>query len=185
MKKKNERELWDKTDVKIFILFLLDNLQYPLDLDTLNRIVHETGYVGGFDFAECFSELLDDGHIIGDEVAGVAYYQVSATGRMVAKQLQSELLDEIREESMICAARLLSLKARGASLHTSVEPREDGQFLVKLAISDANGTILETTCAVPSERLAEKICRNFERKPEMTFRGLLSVLTGEIDYLLR
>ena len=129
MKKKNERELWDKTDVKIFILFLLDNLQYPLDLDTLNRIVHETGYVGGFDFAECFSELLDDGHIIGDEVDGVAYYQVSSTGRMVAKQLQSELLDEIREESMICAARLLSLKARGASLHTSVEPREDVRAL--------------------------------------------------------
>ena len=121
MKKKNERELWDKTDVKIFILFLLDNLQYPLDLDTIHRIVYETGYVGGFDFAECFSELLDAGHIIADEVDGVAYYQVSSTGRMVAKQLQSELLDEIREESMICAARLLSLKARGATLHTSTE----------------------------------------------------------------
>ena len=185
MKKKNERELWDKNDVKIFILFLLDNLQYPLDIDTLNRIVHETGYVGGFDFAECFSQLLDDGHVVGDEVDGVTYYQVSPTGRMVAKQLQGKLLDGIREESMICAARLLSLKSRGATLNTSVEGREDGQYLVKLSITDANGVILETTCAVPSERLAEKICRNFERKPEVTFRGLLSVLTGEIDYLLR
>ena len=184
MKKKNERELWDKTDVKIFILFLLDNLQYPLDMDTISRIVHETGYVGGFDFAECFSELLDDGHVIGDEVDGVAYYQVSSTGRMVAQQLQSELLDEIREESMICAARLLSLKARGATLRTSTERRDDGQYIVTLSISDAAGTVLETTCAVPSERLAEKICRNFERKPEKTYRGLLSVLTGEIDYLL-
>ena len=185
MKKKKERELWDKTDVKIFILFLLDNLQYPLDMETLNRIVHETGYVGGFDFAECFSELLDDGHVIGDEVDGVAFYQVSSTGRMVAKQLQSELLDEIREESMICAARLLSLKARGATLHTSCEKRGDGQYLVRLSITDPAGTILETTCAVPSERIGEKICRNFERKPEKTYRGLLSVLTGEIDYLLR
>jgi len=185
MKKKNDRELWDKTDVKIFILFLLDNLQYPLDMDTISRIVHETGYVGGFDFAECFSELQDDGHILGDEVDGVAYYQVSETGRMVAKQLQSNLLEKIREESMICAARLLSLKARGATLHTSTERREDGQYLVRLSITEASGVILETTCAVPSERLAEKICRNFERKPEKTYRGLLSVLTGEIDYLLR
>ena len=104
---------------------------------------------------------------------------------MVAKQLQSELLDEIREESMICAARLLSLKARNANLHASFEKREDGQYLVKLSITDPAGTVLETTCAVPSERIAEKICRNFERKPEKTYRGLLSVLTGEIDYLLR
>ena len=118
------------------------------------------------DFAECFSELVDDGHIIGDEVDGVAYYQVSPTGRMVANQLQSELLDEIREESMICAARLLSLKARGATLHTAYERREDGQYLLKLSITDPAGTVLETTCAVPSERIAEKICRNFRRKPE-------------------
>ena len=105
MKKKNERELWDKTDVKIFILFLLDNLQYPLDMDTISRIVHETGYVGGFDFAECFSELLDDGHIIGDEVDGVAYYQVSSTGQMVAKQLQSELFSNRCEEHQVSSGR--------------------------------------------------------------------------------
>ena len=184
MKKRNERELWNKTDVKIFILFLLDYLHYPLELDTLNRIVHETGFVGGFDFAECFSELVDARHIEEEEVDGVKLYQVSPTGRLVSEQLQSELLDEIRQESMICAARLLSLKRRGANLKTGYEKREDGQYLVTLSITDAAGVIVETKCAVPSERQAEQICRNFERKPEKTYRGLLSVLTGEIDYLL-
>lgn len=184
MKKKSERELWNKTDVKIFILFLLDNLNYPLNYQTIDTIIAETGYVRTFDFAESFSELLDAGHILADEVEGEDVYLISESGRMVAGELQSEILDVIRRESMISAARLLSLYRRGADLHTSVEPREDGKYLVRLSIADRDGVMLDLACATPSRRQAERISENFEHKPEKIYRGILSVLTGEVDYLL-
>ena len=184
MKKKQELELWNKTDVKIFILFLLDNLNYPLDLATIDRIIVETGYVRPFDFTECFSELLEVGQVLEDDLGGERVYQISSVGRMVAGELQSEILDTIRRESSLCAARLLSLHRRGATLSTDIEEREDGKLLVRLSITDRDGVMLETVCAVPSRRQAEQICLNFERKPEKSYRGILSVLTGEVDYLL-
>ena len=47
--------LQNKIDIKIFILFLLDNLSYPLDDESIINMIVENGYVGSFDFTECFS----------------------------------------------------------------------------------------------------------------------------------
>ena len=180
----NTKALQNKIDIKIFILFLLDHLSYPVDDESISQVIVENGYVGSFDFTECFSELLEVGQVLEDDLGGERVYQISSVGRMVAGELQSEILDTIRRESSLCAARLLSLHRRGASLSTDIEEREDGKFLVRLSITDRDGVMLETSCAVPSRRQAEQICLNFERKPEKSYRGILSVLTGEVDYLL-
>ena len=47
-----------KNNVKIFILYLMENINYPLDYITLNDIVMQTDYVMYLDFAEGFSEML-------------------------------------------------------------------------------------------------------------------------------
>ena len=62
--------LKDKNDIKIFILYLLRNIGYPLDFDNINDIVVQDGIVGYFDFADCFAELLDTGNI-AEEKEGV------------------------------------------------------------------------------------------------------------------
>ena len=55
--------LKEKNDIKIFILYLLKNLNYPLDFNTISDIVVQDEFVNYFDFAECFAELLDIGNI--------------------------------------------------------------------------------------------------------------------------
>jgi len=54
----------DKNDIKIFILYLLRHIGYPLDFVSINDIVVQDGYVGYFDFVECFAELLETGNIL-------------------------------------------------------------------------------------------------------------------------
>ena len=114
------------TDVKIFILFLLDNINYPLDYATIYDICIQNGYVGGFDFAACFSQLKDLGHILEDGEGEETYYVISSTGKMVAAELQSNILLSIREKSLKSAMRLLSFKKRKVKLSSAVDHREDG-----------------------------------------------------------
>ena len=56
-------QLKEKNDIKIFILYLLRNVGYPLDFGNINDIVLQDGVVGYFDFAECFAVLLDAGNV--------------------------------------------------------------------------------------------------------------------------
>ena len=52
-----------KRNVKIFVLFLMENINYPLDFVSINDIVMQTDYVMYLDFAESFHEMIDGGLI--------------------------------------------------------------------------------------------------------------------------
>ena len=52
-----------KRNVKIFVLYLMENINYPLEFSTLNDIVMQTDYVLYLDFAEAFNEMVDGGLI--------------------------------------------------------------------------------------------------------------------------
>ena len=53
-------------NVKIFVLYLMENINYPLDFVTINDIVMQTDYVMYLDFAVAFNEMLD-----GDLIAKI------------------------------------------------------------------------------------------------------------------
>jgi hypothetical protein len=179
-----ERALNNKIDIKIFILFLLDNVDYPLDDETISNIIVENGYVGSFDFTECFSELLELEHIVADEVEGKTYYTISESGRLVSSELQDSLLESIREASSQSASHILSLHKRGAHVETDMHERLDKKIYIECRVVEKNGILFSFGVTVSSKMQAEKIRDGFSEKPEKMFRGLMAVLTGNVDYLL-
>ena len=56
-------QLKDENEIKIFILYLLDKIGYPLDYPSIGSIMMQDGIVNFFDFAQCFFSLVDAGHI--------------------------------------------------------------------------------------------------------------------------
>ncbi len=179
-----QKALQNKVDIKIFILFLLDNIDYPLDDESISNIIVENGYVGSFDFAECFSELLELDHIVADVVDGKTYYMISETGRQVSAALQDHLLDSIRDVSSRSAARILSLQQRGAHLHVDITPRVDHKIFISCSVEEQAGTLFSFGITVATHSQADRISALFREKPEKMFRGLMAVATGEVDYLL-
>ena len=173
------------TDVKIFILFLLDNINYPLDYSTIHDICIQNGYVCGFDFAACFSQLKELGHILEDGEEGERYYVISPTGKMVAAELQSNLLLSIREKSLKSAIHYLSFKKRQAKSFSSVTKREDGKFVLHCEITEPGGSVLSLDLCMTSRLHAEDMQKKFEKDPESVYRRLLSVLSGDVDYVLQ
>ena len=52
--------------VKIFVLYLMRNINYPLSFVTINDIVMQNDYVMYLDFAMAFPEMIDAGLIVED-----------------------------------------------------------------------------------------------------------------------
>lgn len=176
--------LSDKNDIKIFVLYLLDNIHYPLDYDTINDIVVQDEFVGYFDFAECFAELLDAGHIKEEIKNGIAMYCITDMGSQVAAQLQSSILAPIREKSLKSALRILSFQKSKAEIKCSVDLREDGKYDFRCSIVE-NKTVptMELHLVVDSAERAEKMKLNFLDKPEVVYKGILAMVACEVDYL--
>ena len=77
MKRNKKFGLNTTTDLKVFLLFLLDNIRYPIDNDTVMSIVAENTDEISLDYQQCLGELVDSEHLLFDEIDGVRYYMIS------------------------------------------------------------------------------------------------------------
>ncbi len=178
--------LKDKNDIKIFILFLMRRIGYPLEFTTLNDIVVQDGVVGYFDFVECFAELLDTGNVRECKQEGnqVELYEITEQGIQVSDSLEGNLLGMLRDKSLKSALRLLSFQKRGADVVFEDTPMEDGRFLVTCKIVEKHEEVMKVTLIVDNKIELEKMRYNFKDKPEICYRGILALLAGEVNYLL-
>lgn len=184
------KRLTNKNDIKIFILYLLQNIQYPLDFPTINDIVAQNEYVNYFDFAECFAELLDMGHIVEEVTVDPktheeqTCYRISELGADIVSQLQSNLLRSIREQSLKSALRLLSFRKRGAKVTCKTTEQDDGKYSIECTITEMDREVLHIHLVDDSRSRVERMRENFEDRPDVIYKGVMALLAGEVDYLL-
>ncbi len=181
--KRKEFALSTTTDMKVFLLFLLDNIGYPLDHETLLDIVRENTDEISFDYDECLRQLASSEHVLHDEVDGVRYYMISDKGRMVASQLYDTLDKEFCERSLRIAGRHISLSKSGASIKAYITETESRRYRVTLEAFDKHGELMSTSITVNSRTEAEVIKKNYEAKPDGVYRGVLFSVTGRLEYM--
>lgn len=177
--------LGKKQNVTVFVLYLMQNVGYPLDFVTVNDIVMQTDYVAYLDFAESFSRMEDGGLVekVGVNDKGEPLYAVTQKGRTVVESLQNEILPSILEESLTCALRHLDFRRRGvkASCHASPNPKGGYDFVCTLTEGDI--TLLSITLWTDSRSRAELMETQFRTYPENTYRATLALMTGNVNYL--
>lgn len=176
----------DKKEIKIFILYLMDRIGYPLTLNDVSSILYQENLVSYFDCGDCFTELVDAKHIIDSgekDEAGNCAYVVSDTGIRIATQLNDQISPWIKEVSYRSAIRNLSFVKRGAKTECTKTFLDNGKISVHCEIIEEGRRILDVTLDVDSEKEADKILFNFPRKPEIVYRGMLALLSGDRNYI--
>lgn len=182
--------LKDPHQIKIFILYLMDRIGYPLNYSSIGAIMIQDNIVAFFDFAECFFSLVDQGHIRvihpdkvnPDDEEPDALYEVSESGKTIARDLSDSLLTTVRDRSYRSAVRHLSLKKRGAIVDQSYR-QEGDHYLVTCNIRDREGEALSLTVRADSKSQLDTMMHNFSQRPEVVFRGIVGLLSGDADYL--
>jgi hypothetical protein len=183
MKKHKEFGLNTITDLKVFILFLLDNIRYPIEHTTVKKIVEENVDDISLDFEECLAELTDSGHLLFDEIDSEKYYMISDKGRAVAGELYDTLDKGFRERSLRSATKYISLSRSEATIRSYITQTATGRFTVHMEVRDKREEIMSVSLTVTTRAEAEKIKKNFENKPDGVYRGTLFAATGRLDFL--
>ena len=170
-------------NVKIFVLYLMENINYPLDLVTVNDIVMQTDYVMYLDFAVAFNEMLDGGLIEKIIDDGEEKYVVTEKGRYVARELKSDLLSSILDQSLAKALRYLNFKKRGIVPKCAIKKTDDGRYNVVCSFTEKKACIFSQTLTVDTLDRAERMKNNFYERPEAIYRGVLTLMEGNVNYL--
>ena len=170
-------------NVKIFVLYLMENINYPLDFVTINDIVMQTDYVMYLDFAEAFGEMLDGELIEKINTDEQELYAVTEKGKVVARELKSDILPSILDRALSAALRYLNFKKRGIVVKCSIEETEDHRFRVHCDFLENKICIFSQSLLVDSKDRAERMKNNFYERSEAVYRGVLALMSGNVNYL--
>lgn len=173
--------------VKIFILYLMQNVGHPLDFVSVNDMVQSTDYVKGFDCREAFTELVDSDLLIdtGDRNEyGEPLYLVTEKGACVCEELCRSRIPSVLDDAIATALRFLDFQKRGIKLFSRIEEVEGGRFRFVCGMTEHGTVILESTILVDTRIRAEQMEKNFRDRPEAVYRGTMALLSGNVNYLL-
>lgn len=162
----------DKLEIKVLVLYLLNRAEGPIDFATLTDLAMCDPGVDYFRFAEAAAELLHSGHV--QEEGGL--YAITEKGRRNCVDSESSISPVVRRR---CDQRLAGLNAdlrRRAQVRAAVEPRGDGEFVLRLALDDGGGNLLSLELLTPSQEEGEQMATRFRAHPEKVYHGVLSVL---------
>ncbi len=175
----------DKKNVKIFVLYLMANIGYPMNFATINDVTMQNDYVMYLDFAESFYEMLDNDLIVcvGQNDAGDDLYAVTYKGRCVAEELKSDLLPSILDQSLRCALRYLDFRRRGVRISTNIVQNPDKTYDLECKMYEKEEVIRAITLKVDSRLRAETMAGSFHENPENIYKGVTALVAGNVNYL--
>ena len=171
-------------NIKIFVLYLMENIRRPLDFVTLNDIIMQTDYIMYLDFAEAFHQMEDAGlvAVVGKE-GETPIYDITDKGKLVAETLHSDILSSILDRSLAAALRYLDFRELGITVKSHSERRKDGRYDVYFALLEHGDPVFTTTLTVDSANRAERMCENFRDHPEHIYRGIHALFAGNMNFL--
>ena len=172
-------------NVKIFILYLMKNVNYPLDFVTINDIVMQTDYVMYLDFAEAFNYLVDNDLIekVEDGDGSEEKYRVTDKGALVAAELKSDIISSILDKSLAAALRYLDFKKRGVKVNFDIEKLEVEKYKITTSFMENGECMFSQMIIVDSLDRAKRMKDNFYERPEALYRGVLALLSGNVNYI--
>ncbi len=176
--------LTKKTEIKLYILFVMKHIGYPIEFSRLNDTVTADGPVDYFGFAECFSELLDAGNISSVSEDGKECFVITEQGINVVDNLLDILIPSVRRTALAAATRLTSFDKRGAKIEHGSERCSDGRYLFNFNVTEKNKDIFTLSLMLENKEQVERIEHNLAKNPDGIYKSIMALLSGQADYLL-
>ena len=79
--------------------------------------------------------------------------------------------------------RHLSLEKRGAVTNYNIETVGDGTYIFHCSIKDRDGLAFDLALRADSYMQVSRMRMNFEDKPDVVLRGIVALVTGNVNYL--
>ena len=170
-------------EIKLLILYLLDQLKTPLSGEVLSEIILWDGNVNFFDFSAAFDALTQSRALVPLEGEGAkTAYTLSPEGQEILRCMGDSLSESLRYKALRSATRLLAYRNQGRSATATIGETADG-YSLRCVIRDREEVFMDMTVYSKSRHEAESFKLRFENNPEDLLRGVLAILSGQAKFL--
>jgi hypothetical protein len=173
----------DKAQIKLAMLSLYSAFGTDVDAAYAQESIVATGMINVLDCNECERELVEEGLLYytgsdGRACCGITEYGEQTVARGITLLDKREL-----DEFMALALRRFEYICSGRKYTTELT-ETDGGYMLLCALRSKERTFMEVKLFFDSKHEALQAYECCNKKPEIVFGGLKTILTGKLDHLL-
>ena len=173
--------LRSQSDIRLLICYMLASVQEPLSKEDIVMVLQDNGLANYFEAASALSDLLSKKNCdVLPENPNLCI--ANNTTMDISRELDSTLPPSVRERAVNGALNLLARAKRERENKVSIDKHGNG-YHVTCHISGGKGDLMTITLYAPDLYQARVIKKNFHRNPEAVYQALMSLMTGNKDYL--
>lgn len=176
--------LQKKTEVKVYILYVMKNIGYAVDYTHLNDSITADGPVSYFSFTECFPELIETGNIKAIESDEGEKFVISEQGTNVVDNLLYLLIPSVQRAALACATRFTDFDKRGAVISCGYTENEDMSYRYRFEVKEKGEEVFSISLTLKNKEQVERIESNLQKNPDNIYKSIMALLSGQANYLL-
>ena len=161
---------------KILVLYLLNQVSFPLTQAQIYDFFLERNYVNFMNLQRAITELVDTGFVTAKSKHNRTYLTITAEGQetlaFFKNRIDTSLKQEIDEFLHINQFKLRN----ETSVLTDYGKVLSGDYEVHLTVKEKDVTVVEVTLSVPNEETAEAVCLNWKKKNQDIYQYLIGQL---------
>lgn len=151
---------------KLIVLFMLDQVDFPLTRVQIFNFILDKGYATYFTLQQAVAELMDAGLVEGKAARNSTQLKMTPSGKETLTYFGNRIPDQIKQQIKSF------LNENNLAMRNEVSTQADyykttaGDFAAHMSVKDNREPIIELTLTVPTEEGAVSLCDNWLKKSQ-------------------
>lgn len=160
---------------KLILLYMLDNLDFPMTNSQISEFILEKGYTDYFTLQQTIYDLQSSELILSENVRNSTRYIITEAGRETISMFGSKLSSAIKDDIMTFFETKKYQLRREIDLQADYYPI-DKEYMVHCLIKEKKSTLLELKLNVVTKEQAIYICDHWQKDSEEVYNYLVQKL---------
>ena len=161
---------------KMIVLYMLKRCEVPLSKSQIYDFILEKEYTTFLNLQEVFAEMASSDLIKEKTVANRTYLEITEEGEEALKFFGNRINPSIKSQiDDYLKANSMKLRSEG-SIIGDYQKTGENEYTARVIARESGHTLIDIQIPVPTEEMAQAICRNWLEKNQEVYQFLINNL---------
>ena len=161
---------------KLIILYMLDQVDFPLTNSQISEFILDEGYTNYFTLQQTISELVDSGFIHEEATHSRTFYHLTDEGAQTVKFFKNDISAAIQDDIHTFLVNKKYELKNEVSVKADYYPNSNDEFSIRCRVLEQGSPIIDLTITAPTEAEAQTIANNWTKKNQEVYAFIMANL---------
>lgn len=172
--------LHNVNEIRVLICYILKSVNNRIPKEILIESLQRDGLANYFEIGAALQHLVEKQNIVIEHHENEEYCKITEKGAIIANDLDFVLPVSVKDKAVKVAIRLLSRRKTEKENKVEISTGSQG-YNVTCSVGGGQDNLMSVSLNVPDRIQAESIKEQFLNDPEIVYRGVLALLTGDLE----